>query len=492
MTDLDLKLRSIKIDRLYHLFLGGLLYLNQILYYEKKYRIAIVLLVLFGSILNNSFCQIVTNGKAPEVVPYVATELPDFYSNGSVRVCASIFPEGTLTAIKFEYGLTLQYGSEVDATPNLSNSNNLILAKAWLKNLLHDTLYYYRVKAYNQFGQMQSSGKAFRTCDYPIPVSGISGIDTFCSTLTVLVTYFVTINNAQKYKWEILYDSVITTIQPFVTVLANKIYNRIIKVTGENNCGAYNTVEKISGIKETPTISFMVDPMPAQGCSPFSIKFTNESTPMDSILKFSWIFDDIDTVKTLHLSYLFKTQGYHSVGVSAEYQGCKSHFEIDNLIYVYPKPERPVLNFNTSTNQFEESTGSEVYWLFNGSLIELNPANHWIPKEESLYQIYAVNSYGCTSDTSNGIYFSSPDMIDYTICPNLISETDPMIKLQRNILNPKDLEVTIINALGTEIVRFRPDVTNVLQFSLHFLERGVCFLKIKDREKIITKKIVKV
>jgi len=97
--------------------------------------------------------------KAPNVTTTLATNL----NSTSATLNGAVNPNGLGTTVRFQYGTTTNYGSEVPATPTPLTGLNAISVSAALRNLLPNTLFHYRVVATNSAGTTKGTDATFTT-----------------------------------------------------------------------------------------------------------------------------------------------------------------------------------------------------------------------------------------------------------------------------------------------------------------------------------------
>jgi photosystem II stability/assembly factor-like uncharacterized protein len=91
------------------------------------------------------------------------TLFADDITSNSATIFGSVNPNGSLCTVMFEYGLTTDYGSTVNAVPHAISGQNPILVSASIADLLPNTTYHFRVAATNSGGVYFGSGKTFST-----------------------------------------------------------------------------------------------------------------------------------------------------------------------------------------------------------------------------------------------------------------------------------------------------------------------------------------
>ncbi len=97
------------------------------------------------------------------IAPTVMTEAATIVGETSCTLNGSVNPNGLSTTVKFEYGTTASYGSEVTAMQSPVSGSSPVNVSAQITNLLPNTGYHYRVVATNSAGATQGSDQTFTT-----------------------------------------------------------------------------------------------------------------------------------------------------------------------------------------------------------------------------------------------------------------------------------------------------------------------------------------
>ncbi len=94
-------------------------------------------------------------------------------SNTNATLKASINPNGRFTTVEFEYGTTTSFGKYIDSNAGSTASQ---VIQVFVGGLQANTTYYYRVKAWNQSGEIKGNTNSFYTnLDNPYSGSNNSG-----------------------------------------------------------------------------------------------------------------------------------------------------------------------------------------------------------------------------------------------------------------------------------------------------------------------------
>jgi len=100
-----------------------------------------------------------TSGTAPIVTTTAATSV----SSTSATLNGTVNPNGLSITVKFQYGTTTSYGSEINATPGSVTGTIAVPVSAALTGLAPETLYHYRVVGVNIAGSTSGTDQTFTT-----------------------------------------------------------------------------------------------------------------------------------------------------------------------------------------------------------------------------------------------------------------------------------------------------------------------------------------
>jgi hypothetical protein len=114
---------------------------------------------VFRSVASTGGAATVTTNSAANVTATSAM------LNGTVN------PNNLSTTVKFEYGQTTSYGSEVAATPSPVSGASAVAVSAMLTGFVPNTLYHYRVVGTNSAGTTNGADQTFMTLSAPPTVT---------------------------------------------------------------------------------------------------------------------------------------------------------------------------------------------------------------------------------------------------------------------------------------------------------------------------------
>jgi len=112
------------------------------------------------------------SGNVPWVETYAATDI----TPASAQVNGSVTNNGLPTAIKFEYGMTFSYGSEVNAIPDSATLLSPVIASGILNGLSPGKKYHFRIKAINANGVGYGEDMQFVAGGPSVITAGVSNV----------------------------------------------------------------------------------------------------------------------------------------------------------------------------------------------------------------------------------------------------------------------------------------------------------------------------
>ncbi len=159
-----------------------------------------------------------------------------------------------------------------------------------------------------------------------------------------------------------------------------------------------------------PVVNFT--PVPASGCAPLEVFFSNNTVTTSPGASYTWYFGNNNGSSLFEPSHIYYEPGSYTVTLKVvSVEGCTNSLEIVDAVNVYPVPEasfytspqvasilNPVIDFMNT------SSGATIYtWDFgdNKSSFEFSPQHMYA--ETGIYEIilYVENDYGCR-DTARG------------------------------------------------------------------------------------------
>ena len=161
------------------------------------------------------------------------------------------------TAVSFEYGLTLAYGTLVSASPATVTGYAVNPVSSVITGLAPATTYHFRAKGVNSSGTTNGADMIFSTgCPIPSAAGTITGPANVCLNGTGYVYTVPVIANASTYNWVLPAGAVITSGTGTNTITVSfptGAASGNVNVTGTSICGN-GTV--------SPNFAVTVNPLP--------------------------------------------------------------------------------------------------------------------------------------------------------------------------------------------------------------------------------------
>jgi len=202
------------------------------------------------------FRSVETTGAAPTTITNSATN----FTATSATLNGTVNPNNLSTTVKFQYGTTTSYGSEIAATPNSVSGTNVVAVSAMLTGLTPNTLYHYRVVGTNGAGTTTGVDQTFATLSVAptVTTNAATNINSISATLNATVNP----NNATtvvKFEYGLVtmsnYGSEVSAtpspvsgasavaVSAMVTgLIPNRLYH--YRVMGINNFGSSNGLDQ--------------------------------------------------------------------------------------------------------------------------------------------------------------------------------------------------------------------------------------------------------
>lgn len=149
--------------------------------------------------------------------------------------------------------------------------------------------------------------------------------DTICENDTATLK----ISGANNFLWE----NGLTTSQITVTPIVTTNYN----VSAFDNFGCKKDTFATVLVNPIPVPSFMPSIFPANGCAPFTIAFTDNTSPI--MQSYLWDFGDGNTSTNQNPAHTYTTDGIFDISLSGySSEGCFGTYKSTALVNVYPVP----------------------------------------------------------------------------------------------------------------------------------------------------------
>ncbi len=256
---------------------------------------------------------------------------------------------------------------------------------------------------------------------------------------------------------------------PVATPPIGNSTNFLVDVTDSTGCPG-DTASIYVTINESPQLSFDVNPLPAQGCAPLQVAFTDACTPL--IQSYLWNFGDGNTSTDQNPSHLFQNAGNYTVKLNVETpEGCKGEVSLFDVVKVYPNPtasftasppiapiSNALINYNSSASSSNVTSWS---WNFgeNGSSDNTstmqNPSHGYYSND--LFTVWLVVStvHNCVDSISLTVRIVE----DSLVFPNIITPNGDGINDYFDIPNLESYlssQLLIFNRWGKKVFEKEP------------------------------------
>ena len=160
-----------------------------------------------GGTTNGADLTFTTAAIAPTVITTAATAI----TTSGATVNGTVNANNTSTTVFFDYGLTVAYGTTVNAVPPTVTGTATTNVSAVLTGLTTATTYHYRVRGVNSAGTTNGNDMTFLTgCPAVANAGAITGPASVCANSTGNVYTVGSITNAVSYTWTLPTGATIT------------------------------------------------------------------------------------------------------------------------------------------------------------------------------------------------------------------------------------------------------------------------------------------
>jgi len=236
-----------------------------------------------------------------------------------------------------------------------------------------------------------------------VPVAG------FTSTADLLeVTFTNTSTNATSYEWDFGDSQTSTEENPVHTYTNDGTYT--VTLTATNVCGSVTTTQEVTVITP-PTAGFSAGG--TQGCAPFTVNFTNESS--ENATSWEWEFPGGTPATSTdeNPTVVYNEAGTYSVTLTATNAAGNSTVTQTDLIVVN---DVPTAGFTSSTDLLEvtftntSSNATSYEWDFGDSQnsTEENPVHTYANDGTYTVTLTATNECGSVTTTQEVTVITPP------------------------------------------------------------------------------------
>jgi hypothetical protein len=159
-------------------------------------------------------------------------------------------------------------------------------------------------------------------------------------------------------------------------------------------------------------------------------------------------------------------------------------------VIVHPLPPTPVINQLGMQLNSNSSTGNQWYNVSTGIILGENGASY-SPITSGSYYVIMTDAFGCASDTSNVIQYSTTTITstnfenNFKIYPN---PNNGLFVIELNELN--SYNVALYNSLGQKVQEERISGNNMSQINCQALPEGLYFIMLSSAEQTIFQKMI--
>lgn len=323
------------------------------------------------------------------------------------------------------------------------------------------------------------------------PTAVFSSPDNACDFKEFDIVYTGNASVYDTYKWDFgAYSDIISgsgmgpyKIRYIYGGFSDSIVNTISLLINENSsCASF--ASKSIKLFLSPSVSFMSQPYPPEGCCPLTVEFFNSTFPYNSSVL--WNFGDDKTSVEYNPKHTFEKSGNYNIKMYAEFLGCKDSVTLMNLVKVYEN-ETPTIRLVDNMLYTDIYPDAAYEWYKNDEFVYGSTDNFYTPLEHNYYHVVKRNlMYGCVSAPSAKILsFDKAEIYrDDVIFNNL---THDYFTIKYNELVKK---IEIYNADGLKVKEFSQK--NLLNnYSVEELGKGIYFVKLFIDDVIATKKLIK-
>ncbi len=270
------------------------------------------------TVTNHGHCPYTVLSDTINVAP---NAIPGFVP--SSKAFCGVQDVSFINTSKYTAKFAFNYG---DGTPD---DSNVIGVHKYYYNPKRDNgdtgFYYPRMIAFNAGGCSDTLIDTIQV--YRLPVAGFTNSTAMgCNPLKV--SFFDTSKYDYAAEWDFDNDGVFDAFGKSVDWVYNPgLYT--VKMRAYSIEGCVDSVVKVNlvTVNAVPVTNFSVSD--SDVCYRDTVKFTNLTFPADSVVSWSWNFDDLaapyDTSSEKNPSFAFYTKGWHNITLSAiDNQGCTS------------------------------------------------------------------------------------------------------------------------------------------------------------------------
>jgi PKD repeat protein len=262
------------------------------------------------------------------------------------------------------------------------------------------------------------------------PIANFSTPDVYACA-PYLVHFADSSFQADSYLWDFGDSATSTNASPEHVYTQPGIYT--VTLTVGSNMGCSDVMTRPQYITVLGPVTHFSS-TPTEGCSPFTVNFTNESV---NAIDWAWNFGDGYSALTTDASHTFNDTGTFTVTlVTHDTAGCSSYYELPQKVEIHPTP---VASFTlasttscmntpplfTNTSQFADN----VIWYFGDGTMstDFNP-NHAYTLPGTYYPSLVVRTqFGCQDSIHSNVPITILATPQVVATSNLNSGCSPLV-----------------------------------------------------------------
>ena len=349
--------------------------------------------------------------------PVVVTNNATPVGNTDATLNGTVNANNASSTVSFEYGLTVAYGSTVNAVPNTVTGSTVTPVTGAITGLTVNTTYHFRIKAVNSGGTSYGLDKTFLTgCSAPAAAGVITGSASLCQNTTGVVYTVPTILNADTYIWTLPVGASITagdgTHSITVSFNATAVSGNVT-VKGSSSCG--------EGTPSSLAVTVNAQPVPTLTAGPLGVCVGTTGvlyTTQTGMTNYIWVISTGGTITsgagTKTVSVNWTTVGAHTLSVTyTNLSGCTaaapSVFNINVVSLPVPTiAGGPNACVGFTTNVYSTETGMTGYsWTVStGGVITAGAGTSaitvtWNTLGAKTVSVNYTNAEGCSATTAS-------------------------------------------------------------------------------------------
>ena len=246
--------------------------------------------------------------------PQVATLAADNVLFDGVTLNAMVNPNGSATAVYFEWGTTTNYGNTTIAQ-NIGGGSSDVDVDSALTGLAFNLTYYFRVVATSRGGASQGAGRMFSTRLSPPPAANFSAHPlTGAAPLSVNFSN-LTAGAAGSFAWTFGDGTFSSEAHPVKTYANAGLYTVSLTAFSPGGTNVVVLTDLITVTNPPASAGTEFSASPTSGEAPLTVQFTNLST--GGATNFLWDFGDGASSRAAHPARTYTNAGTYSVTLTA-------------------------------------------------------------------------------------------------------------------------------------------------------------------------------